>query len=344
MDQPSTTSSDSPRPIRRWAVGVTTAPRREPTLKQTLHSLADAGWDQSRLFAEPETEIPAGFEDLPITRRDQLLGAFPNWYLGLAELVMREPRADAYLMCQDDVLFSEGLRAYLEESLWPESEVGVVSVYCPSHYAVGREPGFHAEDRGWHSWGALAYVLPADSARALLCDVRVVEHRLNGPASGLRNIDSVVGRWCREAGRSYIVHVPSLAQHIGETSTIWTGTRNSQRRRADRFMERIDPDVFTASPATSASTEIAEQHTDDRHETSRFPEQAWRFITALTRHAADGLRKCSQEQVSGRLAVCRNCSAFRGDRCAECGCHCNDRRVFLNKLAWRSEACPLGKW
>jgi len=326
----------------RWAVGMTTAPRQVPTLEQSLTSLIAAGWSTPRLFAEPGSDIPARFGHLAITRRDQLLGAFPNWYLALAELVMREPRADFYLVCQDDVVFSEGLRSYLDESLRPSPEAGVVSVYCPSHYATDRVPGLHVENRGWQSWGALAYALPAASARALLGDLKVLEHRLNGPAEGLRNIDSVVGRWCLETGRDYLVHVPSLAQHIGETSTIWTGARNAQCRQADRFVERIDSTDFAA--AVSHPAESTQQQAVQEQETSRFSEQAWRFVAALTRHAADGLRRCSQEQVNERLAICQNCPEFAGDRCRECGCHCNERRVFLNKLAWRSEVCPLGKW
>ncbi|MES2789511.1 MAG: hypothetical protein V4719_07810 [Planctomycetota bacterium] len=324
-----------------WAVGMTTAPRDVPTLERSLNSLVAAGWSSPRLFAEPGTEIPVEFEHLPIARRDQVLGAFPNWYLGLAELVMREPQADAYLMCQDDVLFAAGLRKYLDESLWLNPQAGVISVYCPSHYATDRDPGFHAENRGWQSWGALAYVLPAASARALLGDGKVLEHRLNGPADGLRNIDSVVGRWCLDTGRTYLVHVPSLAQHIGDTSTIWTGARNAQRRHADRFLERVDP---AALAAATASNDIGDPQSSDQDDPSRFSGQAWRFIAALTRHAADGLRKCSQEQVNERLAICQNCPEFAGDRCGECGCHCNERRVFLNKLAWHSEVCPLGKW
>ena len=332
--------------LTRWAVGMTTAPRREPTLERTLQSLAEAGWDRPRLFAEPETRIPNKFASLPLTQRDAVLGAFPNWYLALAELVMREPRAEAYLLCQDDVLFAGGLRGYLEEHLWPAPRVGVVSVYCPSHYAVGQEQGFHVEDRGWLSWGALAYVFPNSSARALLCDPQVVGHRDRGPAGGLRNIDSVIGRWCRDAENPYFVHVPSLAQHIGATSTIWVRAGNSRRRRADRFLERIETtaaaEEFVAAPP--AEVRPAAQPAVAEADTPLLAGQAWRFVKALTRHAADGLRKCTQEEVNHRLSICQLCPAFTGDRCRECGCRCNERKAFLNKLAWRSEGCPLGKW
>ncbi len=40
-------------------------------------------------------------------------------------------KADAYLICQDDVLFASGLRSYLEQTLWPQPQTGLVSVYCP---------------------------------------------------------------------------------------------------------------------------------------------------------------------------------------------------------------------
>lgn len=223
--------------VIRWAVGVTTCGRRRATLERTLTSLKAAGWDCPRLFAEPGVVVPERFAGLPCTRRDVPLGPFPNWYLALAELVMREPKAEAYLLCQDDVVFSRGLRAYLEERLWPAPAVGVVSVYCPSHFASDKRKGFHVVDRGWATWGALAYIFPNPSAHRFLCDPRVVNHRRGGPADGMRNIDSLVGWWCRDVKWPYYVHTPSLAQHIGATSTIWkTGNSGATgKRRADDF-------------------------------------------------------------------------------------------------------------
>ncbi|HUY36664.1 MAG TPA: hypothetical protein VMV69_28275, partial [Pirellulales bacterium] len=79
------------RRVTAWAVGVTTAPRARSTLDQSLASLADAGWRRPRLFAEPGTVLPECGRDLPVSRRDGKLGAFPNWYLGLSELFLREP-------------------------------------------------------------------------------------------------------------------------------------------------------------------------------------------------------------------------------------------------------------
>jgi hypothetical protein len=28
----------------------------------------------------------------------------------------------------------------------------------------------------------------------------------------------------------------------------------------------------------------------------------------------------------------------------ECGCNINNKKIFMNKLAWADQKCPLGKW
>ncbi|MGH7192966.1 MAG: hypothetical protein ACREJM_05445, partial [Candidatus Saccharimonadales bacterium] len=132
------------------------------------------------MFAEPESVVPDEFSALPISRRSDRLGAFPNWYLGLSELFLREPMADAYLMCQDDALFAEGSREYLERRLWPAPAVGVVSIYTPTHWSTGKPRGFHIEAHGWDTWGALAYIFSNQSLRALLSHPLLIAHRHHG--------------------------------------------------------------------------------------------------------------------------------------------------------------------
>jgi hypothetical protein len=221
--------------VEQWMVGVITAPRREATLERTVQSLVAAGWTDYHLFAEPGSEVPSSLRPQTCTVRVQRLGAWPNWVLGLAELFLRDPTADAYFMVQDDALFCRGTRAYLEWRLWPSPGLGVVSLYTPSHHRSGGEAGFFRREVGWGAWGALAYVFPNPAVRSFLGDPRVIAHRSRGPRGGVVNVDSVVGRWCEESAQGYWMHNPSLAQHIGQTTTLRGRDTLEGRRSAADF-------------------------------------------------------------------------------------------------------------
>lgn len=257
--------SGASRYVTTWSVGVTTAPRRQPTLAECLASLRDAGWNRPHVFAEPGVDLPAGFEELPFSRRHATLGAFPNWYLALTEMFFSAPQVEAYFLCQDDVIFAQGLRDYLEWNLWPAPEVGVVSVYCPSHYAVGRSPGFCVEDYGDETWGALAYIFSNPSVRRFLAHPLPLDHRHHGRRKGLRQIDGIVGAWCRAEQLPYFVHNPSLAQHIGETSTLGSSP-NRAGRRADRFLSDarglLPPPAIDAAAPPAADSRNSDHNRD----------------------------------------------------------------------------------
>ena len=112
--------------VRNWAVGVTTTLAIIPTLDWTLDSLVRAGWEPSRIFEDLATTIAPRHAKRPLSTREPGIGAWPNYYLGLSELVLRHPDADAYLMVEDDVIFydRQDLRAYLErDPLAPDRRV-----------------------------------------------------------------------------------------------------------------------------------------------------------------------------------------------------------------------------
>ena len=218
-----------------WAVCMTTAPREKSTIQQSADSLITAGWSEFRIFAEPGSILPETLPEGSVSRRDQTLGAFPNWYLGLTELYLETPHADAYLICQDDAIFAEQARQYLDECLWPTREIGVISLYCSSHDHRNSAQGFYSIIPGWNAWGALAYVFSNPGLREFLSDRIVLNHRHHGPAEGLRNIDSVVGSWCERRQLPYFIHSPTLTQHIGTTSTIWRNNKAEGWRKAIQF-------------------------------------------------------------------------------------------------------------
>lgn len=243
--------------IKQWAVGITTAPRREETFARTMRSLISAGWESPRIFAEPDSPITSEFEHLPITQRTDKAGAFPNFYLGLQELLQRHPGANAFMMVQDDILFTErdgekSLREYLESALWPEEKTGAVSLYTSLAYAKD-SPGWHlfhpydagdGKKHGW-VWGACCFIWPRESLISFLT-TNAIWWRINGPEKkkdhpnpatrGMRNIDTLIGKWAVQQGKSIWYPSPSLVQHVGETSAMWgTGQHATRKRKARDF-------------------------------------------------------------------------------------------------------------
>ncbi len=222
-------------PVKRWAVGVTTAPRLAPTLGECLVSLASAGWDHPRLFVDGAVLVPPAFAGLARTDRNPQLGAWPSYYLALGELLMREPHADAYLIAQDDALFAADLdiRAYLERVLWPGKTPWIVSLFCPRPYTQER-PGWYPFPGVW-VWGAQAFVFSREAAQGFLADLEVVRHRWARHRNPVADIDWRVGLWARARRRPIYYPTPSLVQHIGEVSSLWKGVRVRGCRRASWF-------------------------------------------------------------------------------------------------------------
>jgi hypothetical protein len=155
--------------------------------------------------------------------------------MSLSELVMRRPEADAYMMLQDDTIFCRNVRAYLERTLWPANDVGVVSVYRPALYAAGKD-GFSPVDLVHGLAGALTYIFPPPAARQAAAAGAAMAHRWRAYHQGQRRLDWLVGRLLTCLGLAAYYHRPSLAQHIGETSTVWPKAAVTGRRRASDFV------------------------------------------------------------------------------------------------------------
>lgn len=70
------------------------------------------------------------------------------------------------------------------------------------------------------------------------------------------------------------------------------------------------------------------------------------FLKSLWFHVARGLPKSTQQEINDRFNICLNCEKFNGikSECGVCGCNINTKRIFLNKLAWADQECPIGKW
>lgn len=70
------------------------------------------------------------------------------------------------------------------------------------------------------------------------------------------------------------------------------------------------------------------------------------FIKSLIFHIYSGLPKSTQEEIDTRYGICLSCDSFdnKNSQCLECGCNISNKSIFLNKLAWADQKCPLDKW
>jgi uncharacterized paraquat-inducible protein A len=56
--------------------------------------------------------------------------------------------------------------------------------------------------------------------------------------------------------------------------------------------------------------------------------------------------KSSQAEINRRFKICVSCEYYNEteNECGICGCNLNNRKIFMNKLAWLDQKCPEGKW
>lgn len=294
---------DSGMTLKNWAVGITTAPRRQPTLEPCLRSLQACGWDQVHLFIDGEVSVGSDFAALPRTIRNPAAGAWRNFFLSLTELVRRFPAADAFLMVQDDALWPGHLpvREYLEQLQWPDDGRFLISPYCCADYTEA-QAGWHEFKDRW-VYGAVAMVFSKMSAEDFLADPMVVERcRLEYQAG----IDVVIGDWAKRRDIRVIFPTPSLVQHIGDVSTLWSTARAVGLRRATRFVG----DEFTVSAGQESPSERRSivcgwissnppivYHSQDSDDAGEFmpDEPITRFAMYLWHQTADDIMRLDQQ-------------------------------------------------
>lgn len=202
------------------AIAMTTAPRHRPTLHRALLSLRGAGFREDvHLFAEPTTfeRLPHPSDELTFVHESVFnRGCFGNWKHALEHLLSRTV-ARWLLIVQDDAIWSpdaaDVLRAHMLAR--QEARTGFLSPYVTAKDVPRRfVNGWNECSAGWEFWGALAFCLKRDAAEELLRHPRFVNHQ------GNQQVDAVVAASMRDLGNPSFVHVPSLVDHIGETSTL----------------------------------------------------------------------------------------------------------------------------
>lgn len=220
-----------------WFVAVTTSRRAVPTLHACLVSLRSSGWADPVVFAEPESDVPAGFE---IRRNKARRGLWFNWLHSCQEALKSE--AELIMTVQDDAFFHRDSKAFAEECLWPSAKAGTLSLYTPAHYS-------HQENGYVHPlgvnriitrsfWGALALVWSREVLIAVINHPiakswrgahKRFEPKPNVPDHLVMNSDTAIGQILFDLQREVWVADPSPVRHIAKASTVGHGGNSGNR-------------------------------------------------------------------------------------------------------------------
>lgn len=238
----------------RVAVAVRCVSRNPETIWDTSESLQHAGFFDLCFFVDGRFSKLSKLEQFGlVVHRKRAIGAWPNFYLPLAELVMRNPEATHYMVIEDDVLFCRDVFHYLEQS---KVDLNVASLFSSARVENSirdKRIGFHVLNPGWGvSSGNQAIVFSNEYAHKFLMSEFVVRYRKSPPQDldrkhyrldGLHHTDCVVGRFAKEAGCGIQYHYPSLCQHIGEESFMYPGFKGKED---SRFSINFPGDQFSA--------------------------------------------------------------------------------------------------
>ena len=193
----------------------------------------------------------AGFPESPVIIRDERPRLGPKPTFKRALWALRDHQWA--LVIQDDVLLAKGLRFWLRQIRLADA---VHSLYCSA--AHDGPDGWREVDLTptaeqplpWHNGlGACALLLPSRVAAAYL------EH--DPQLERTDRIGASVGEFCHRQGVPFLVHSPSLVQHVGERSCLH-GFGITDCRRAARFWDDIP------LLGDSAELETAVSHSPDR--------------------------------------------------------------------------------
>tara|TARA_R110000824_G_scaffold134130_1_gene297049 strand:- start:637 stop:2481 length:1845 start_codon:yes stop_codon:yes gene_type:complete len=198
--------ADSPNPIVTIQPVIRTSYRKNPTLESTISSLASAGFQEPLIFSEPDS--PEWNNET--LRFDRQLKPFRS-FIATCEWLLENSKADWFLLCEDDVKFRAGAADLIRT--YPISESQAMSLYVSTDQqkSVGGE-GFAAVTGDLH--GSLSYLVHKSTIKKVLSSNTF----LKWPSKD--RVDRAFSQATSEVSCELITHNPSLAQHIGDTSTI----------------------------------------------------------------------------------------------------------------------------
>lgn len=202
------------------SIAMTTAPRRRPTIHGATASLRGAGFNEVlHLFAEPGTFdrlLQPRWGATLLHANTSTLGCYRNWRCALTYLVVQES-TPWIMIVQDDAVWQPLSASALYAAIAARQDLrtGFLSPYVTkSDVPTNSVDGWNECRSGWNLCGALALCMKREVAQTLLDHPRFAQHTSN------EHVDSVVAQSMIDLDLPSYVHVPSLVDHVGRTSTI----------------------------------------------------------------------------------------------------------------------------
>jgi hypothetical protein len=251
-----------------WAVVVTTAPRKEPTLSVCLDSLLIAGWNP-KIFAEPSGDygfLNSAYKDNMIMHKNKK-GVWWNW-VESCRWALENTTAENIMTVQDDSLFHPESKQWVEKFLWPAENTGFVSLYTPKHYSVRS----HLKNKPERPlglnrittkslWGACALIFPRSVLEEMMSSPFIdnwrgarlrtksawknkQKERGENPHT-IANSDTAIGKMMNSMGKSMWFMDPSPVRHIAEHSAMGHGGNKGRRNcgRCAKYSVSLDDQI-----------------------------------------------------------------------------------------------------
>ena len=228
-------------------IGITTAQREKPTLIRTLQDLRELGvCGDIFIFSERGNRVPgvvrradrsvilSDVDDTNVwwIENTRMKGVVVNSYWGLRQLVNRRS-GRPILFLQDDVQLCRTALERIAEKL---KTTGVLLGFTHEWLVAGYHPYLRQCDEGWtrlkideelgaNIHGGLCYAFRPDELKLILDSHCMATYLTKIAFKEFPNMhwDNILAASVVSVGLPIYVHMPSLVEHTGEVSAVYSG-------------------------------------------------------------------------------------------------------------------------
>lgn len=203
---------------------VTAAPRKQPTLSQTITGLKRFK-ERIIVFAEPGTpRVNVSWKE-----NKETLGLVGN-FRAMVKYLVEQTNEKWYLICQDDIEIHKQMT--LDFWKFNPHKTGNISFY------LSNRQGRMAQSKGWNQhnfafkecfWGHLCNAYPRQALIKLHENNFFQQYKLGFPVKKQIKLDCMICQCMVDMGLQQWYHNPSLIQHIGKTSTVGNTHGNNNK-------------------------------------------------------------------------------------------------------------------